>query len=223
MKIYPTITSVSGHWLEKLKEADKLGLEEVCFFPTCMMVKEREEFYKLLERSSIKKIPLVHLRSDMQLWEMDFLVQKYQTEVFNCHSLAVNPLENDLSKYRKRIFVENSLNFPEEKEMNLYAGLCLDFSHFEKIRLENHEKYLQDTNRLKNYKCGCAHISAFFKLPSFVPKFISSHFSCHYLWRLSDVDYLIRYREFFPKIAAIELENSLKRQLEVITYLSSKV
>ena len=223
MKIYPTITTVNKKHLQKLREVFSLGIEQVCFFPTCLEIKEREKFYKLLERSPIKEIPFVHLRSDMQLWEMDFFVEKYHTKVFNCHSLAVHPLKNDLSKYRQYIFVENSLNFPDEKEMNLYAGLCLDFSHLEKTRQRDYKKYLQDIDRLKNYKCGCAHISAFFKLPSFVPKFISSHFSSHYLWRLSDVNYLIRYREFFPEIAAIELENSLKRQLEVINYLSSKI
>ncbi|MGB9637398.1 MAG: hypothetical protein ACPLY7_01220, partial [Microgenomates group bacterium] len=131
MKIYPTITTTDGRYLEKLEEAERLGLKEVCFFPTCLGIKEREKFYKLLEKSAIKKIPFVHLRSDMQLWEMDFLVQKYHTEVFNCHPAKVNPLENDLSQYRRYLFVENSLNFPEEKEINLYAGLCVDFSHLE--------------------------------------------------------------------------------------------
>ncbi|MGB9637369.1 MAG: hypothetical protein ACPLY7_01045, partial [Microgenomates group bacterium] len=90
-------------------------------------------------------------------------------------------------------------------------------------RLKDPAKYTQDINCLRSHKCGCGHISAFINLSAFVPKFIRSHFSSHYLWRLSEVDYLIRYQEFFPEIAAIELENSLKRQIEIIAYLSSKI
>ena len=65
--IYPSITSQTKNGaVEKLKEADERSLTEIAFFPTGMTFQQRRSFYKQLKKSSIKKIPCLHLRNDME-------------------------------------------------------------------------------------------------------------------------------------------------------------
>ena len=119
-RIFPTITTISKNWPEKIKEVKKLGLEEVCFFPTCLKEKERKKAYKLIAETKIKKIPLVHVRGDMKPEELDFLVKNYKTRAFAIHSQTEYPLMYNYSKYKEMTFIENVFHLFNEKEIGLF-------------------------------------------------------------------------------------------------------
>src|SRR4030042_5018689 len=154
-KLYPTIVTTDGKQLEKLKEADRLGLREVCVFPTAIGLAKRKVFYQKLEQSQIKKVPIVHLRSDMAPWEIEYFINCYQTEIFNTHSNLEFPRQYDWSKYRKKIYLENVVLVLNEKEIGEFAGLCLDFSHLENDRLLRPKIYAQIIKMIEKHPCGC--------------------------------------------------------------------
>ncbi len=205
-KILPSITTVPGSfWKKKLKNT---SLKEVAVFPT--FLEERKEFYDLLEKSKVKSIPFVHLRGDMELWELDYFVQKYQTEIFNIHSKDQHPILNDFSKYKNIIYIENH-KYLSEKEINNFAGICLDLSHLEESRLLNKKKYQANKKILKKYKIGCNHISAIKK---------NLEKATHFLNDLSELDYLKKYPScYFSNFIALEFKNSLEEQLKIKKYL----
>ena len=78
-------TTTGSDWKKMVADINKLKIEEVALFPTAILRKEREELYQLLDSSSIESIPFVHLRRDMLPSELEYLIKKYKTKVFNIH------------------------------------------------------------------------------------------------------------------------------------------
>ena len=219
-KILPTITTISrGLWRNKIEEAKKLRLKEVFVFLTAINKKERKEFYKLLEKTEIEKIPFVHIRTDMELSELDYLVKNYKTEVFNIHTEEQYPFGYDCSKYKKIISIENQTAFRlKEKEIKNYAGICLDFTHLENVRLTDKKAYQHDIKVIEKYPIKCNHISAIKKYP--YSKKNKVKYDSHHLEDLSELDYLKRYpANYFSSFIAIELENSIQEQLKIRDYI----
>jgi hypothetical protein len=224
--IYPSVTTTTHNYLAQIKEAEKLGLEVVCLFLTCLDSGKRKELYKILETSSIKKIPLVHLRHDMESWELDYLWQKFNVQAFNIHPQCEYPLLQDLSKYKNHIFVEIAFAHLENfnKDVNLhkdFAGICIDFTHLEDTRLRDHKKYLEFVSEIENSICGCAHLGPIEETA--LPHPISGiyNYQSHFYHNLSQFDYLKNYPEkYFPEIMALEVENSLTEQIEAVNYLN---
>ena len=229
----PTITTLSAkfnvggnNWRDKIKEIDELGLKKVAIFPTCLNKKQRQEMYSLLEKTQIKEVPFAHLRSDMPPEELDYLVERFKTQVFNIHTERQWPLQFDLSKYQKKIFMEYSFRELQEAEVSSFRGVCLDFSHMENDRLLHKEEYQRNLVLLNKYQIGCNHISAISKAPlveredgsGYSHKF--PHHDKHTFNNLSEFGYLKNYpKEFFSNFCAIEVENSLADQLKVIDYI----
>lgn len=225
--ILPTITTThNSNWKEKIEEIDKLNLEEIALFPTCLNKEERKEMYELLAKTKLKRIPFVHIRSDFDEEEIGWLKEKYQTKVFNTHSEKLYPLFNSWDKYKKNlIYLENThLGFPED-ELKIYAGICIDFSHLENDRLLYPERYEQSLQIIKKTKIGCAHLSAIrsaIRLDREVTEEVRHDF--HKLENMTDMDYLKNYpREYFPEFMAIELENSLTEQLKIKDYIENSL
>ena len=219
-KILPTVVTTDGNHLKKLKEVNQLGLAEVCFFPTCLNLEERKNFYLLLEKSCLKKIPLVHLKDDFKLWEIEYFLKRFRTEVFNTHTSLQYPIPQEWLKCKDKIYIENTI-FPwEAKELKKFGGICLDFSHLEDARLLRREIYEANIKLLDEHSCGCAHISAVKKDLKHNEEWDLDYYGDHYFETLSEFDYLKNYPEkYFPEIIAIELENPIKEQLKVKEYL----
>ena len=224
MKIFPTIvTTTYNHsfpnYLEKIEEADFLGIKEICFFPTALEKEERKKAYRVLEKSKIESIPFVHLRHDMEPDEAGFLIKYFQTKVFNIH-FSPFFLSEKWRKYRKKIYIENTVYPWREEEIKDFAGICLDFSHLEDFRLIYSEGFRKNIKILEKYPCGCGHISAVNSKPKYEVEFNLNYYSQHYFESLADFDYLKNYpRKYFPPIIALELENSLEEQLQVKEYI----
>lgn len=197
-----------------------MGIREACLFLTNLLPEERKSLYDFLEKSKIKKIPFVHLRSDMELWELDYFVKNYSTEVFNIHTEKSYPLLYNLSKYKDIIYVENIRSFCEEEELKNWAGICLDFTHLENDRISNKKRYDAIATALEKHKIGCNHISSIKNKPTFDNDSKQQRYDKHLLENLSELDYLKNYpAHYFSRFLAIELENSIKEQLEAKNYI----
>ena len=221
MKILPTITTITlGAWKEKVKEVKKLKIKEIALFLTSLKQEERKELYQLLKETSVERIPFVHLRSDMEMWELDYLVDNYQTKVFNAHSEKKFPLSYNLDKYRNIIYIENTYDPLDEKEIKEFAGICLDLSHLENDRIFRQEKYRHNIELIEKYPCGCSHISPGKNFATLNKKNKSWPEDPHDLKNLSELDYLKRYPlKYFGGFVAIEMENSIKEQLKIKDYI----
>ncbi|MDP2909500.1 MAG: hypothetical protein Q8N69_00245 [bacterium] len=223
MRILPSITTTKGSdWRAKIKEADELGIKEVCFFLTCLDLEERKEFYELVGNSKIKSSPFIHIRNDLKEWELDFLIEKYRTKVFNIHCNVEYPLINDyyFKKYKDRIFIENIYSPLNEEELKIFGGICLDFTHLENDRLMNPEKYKHNLEILDKFKIGCNHISAIKKDLHEDAYGKEYRYDMHSFEDLSEFDYLKNYpKKYFSDFVALELENSLADQLRAKEYI----
>lgn len=219
-RIYPSITTITGKWRVLIKEIKDLGLEEVCFFPTCLVPKERKLIYKLLEETSIKYIPLVHLRHDMTVNELEYFIKRFKTKVFNIHSQinGIYPLEYDLSSYKKLIYIEN-IAAPLGNEIEEYAGICLDVSHLENMRLTDNNLFKVLASNLEKYKIGACHISAILDKPRYYPDRENPFYDSHVLYSLNNLNYVKKYKKYLSNIVALELENSISEQLKAKDYL----
>ena len=223
-KILVSITTTyNSDWRAKIKEINKFGLKEVALFPTCLNKKERRELYKILEKSVVKTIPLVHLRSDMMSEELDYLIKKFNVRAFNIHPYAEYPYNCDYRKYKKMIFIENIYRPLDEKEIKKFGGLCLDFTHLENDKILVPEKFKHNVKIIEKYPIGCNHISCMGKTSHF---FQPGHprLDRHFLRKLSQLDYLKKYpKKYFSPIVAIELANTIKKQLAIRDYLINKI
>lgn len=228
-KILLGLTTITPReWRNKVKEIDELGVKEIALFPTCLNISERKELYQQLEKTKLEKIPHVHLKGGMEIFELDYLVARFKTEVFNVHSdKAPHPPLVGCEKYFNHIYVENTPdNLPTKHDLNKYAGVCLDLSHWEAVIMENKDggKESAEIEKMASqYKIGCNHISAIKREKHFYhSRFLNEDIYCydsHWLDDLSELDYVKKYRNYLADIISIELENPLKRQMEVKKYL----
>lgn len=223
MKFLPCITTTDGSsWENKIKEANELQIEELAVFPTCLDADKRRDLYSLLEKSSIKSIPFVHIRSDMELWEVEHFIKKFNTVIFNIHSDRQNNNFNpELLKYREIICIENHSGFIPE-ELRKWGGICLDFAHMENEIMRDEFSETEYFSIIEKFPVKCAHISAITKEIRVENGIIS--YDNHMLSDLSELDYLKRYPvNYFSNYCAIELENGLKKQLEAIEYIKKLI
>ena len=223
-KILVSITTTQGSdWQGKIKEIEKLGLEEAALFPTCFERKERERLYALLLEAGIRNIPFVHIRNDMAPQELDYLIENFGAKAFNIHSNSEYPFIHDYAKHGKMIFIENVYSPLDEKEIKRFGGVCLDVSHLENDRLHEPEKYRHNLKVLEKYPIGCNHLSCFQNVPRRDENGYL-RLDSHFLEKLPEMDYLKNYpKKYFSDIVAIELENSIEEQLKVRDYLIEEI
>lgn len=220
--IPPTITTVDSDWRSRVEEINKFGFKEVNLFLTCLKEDERREIYELLKRIKIVRIPFVHLRSDMEPWELDYLAKEYRTEVYNAHTNREYPFRFDYGKRKKKIYIENTFQPYDEEEVKQFAGVCLDFAHLENARVFKPDIYRRNVEVIEKYKCGCNHISPEANFSLFNKEIWIGKKHPHVLENLSQLDYLKRYpKKYFSRHIAMEMENSIEEQLEAIKYIKS--
>ena len=224
MLILPTITTITGSsWLDKLAEVKKFKLEEICLFLTCLNREQREEAFRLLKETNVKRIPFVHLRSDMELQELDYLAEHYQTKVFNIHTQREFPLLSDCGTYKKSLCIENTYEPLDESEVEEFGGVCLDLSHLENDRILRPDVYRANVGVLEKYPPKCSHISAV-KKEKFIDEESHVRITNHYLKDLSELDYLAKYPlAYFGIVSALELENTIEEQLRAKEYISTLI
>lgn len=200
------------------------GIRNIALFPTCLSASERRALYDELETIPGLGIPHVHLRSDCDEAEIEYLSNQFGTQAFNIHPRASShPFGPIPSRFAGRMFIENVDIPAEDGELfgdggPVPGGLCPDFSHLENARLFDNQTYVATVERqLARFKVGCCHLSA---IRVGVPNHWAGMWDHHEYADLSDLDYLSRYRDVLPRNwASLELENGFHQQLLAIEYL----
>lgn len=219
------LTTIWGSdWREKIREINLLGISELALFPTVLGAEERKEFYDLLKQSHLKKTPFVHLRTDMQRWEVDFFIEYFGAEIFNIHPGAeAMQFLRENSDIKNLIYTENCLDMTDyEETLKLSAGICLDISHFEDFALRQNTPGQERFRELLNkYPVGCTHLPAVraekYEALTHGERFMV--YESHTLSSLSEVDYIKNHKRFIGKYNAIELSNTLREQIKIKEYL----
>jgi len=220
-KIYPSIATTRGaNWRQRIKEAKELKITEVCAFPTCLDAEQRKKFHQLLEDAGIKSIPLYHLRSDSEVWELEYLEKNFQIGVYNTHNSERFPITIDYGDYRKKIYIENSSALLDNGKITGFAGICIDYSHLENDRFLYKDRYEHNIKIIDDHQCGCGHLSAIREKPFYAPDLKEMCYDAHSFKDLSEFDFLKRYLpKYHPPILALELENTLTEQLKAREYI----
>jgi len=223
--------SKASNWKEKIQEINKLKIEEIAFFPTCLKQKERKELYKYLENSNIKKIPHVHIRTDFEEWELSYFVRNFGTEIFNIHPMP-EALKWEKTKYWKNLFFENMYHYPKPNSRSLFtkeafkkysiAGVCLDLSHLVSEKMIFPKNYSKTFELIKKHKIGCNHISGMKNKLYKENRSGLMIYETHFLESLDQLEYLKSLPiKFFSDIISIELENSFEQQMEAKKYIEN--
>lgn len=226
-------TTWGSDWREKAKEIEKFDIKEIALFPTALKIEERKELYDLLEKTGLEQIPHIHLRDEMELWELEYLEKRFQTQVFNIHG-EKDPhpflnFKNYLDAYCSKTYVENTENVPSEERLNDFGGICIDFSHWQDgIFFDRLDYDREMRNAVKKFRTGCGHISALGNkiiesTDVQLQEVLYKNFSKHHLDDLSELDYIKKYIDFIPDIVSIELNNSFEEQLKVKKYLEKMI
>jgi len=221
-KVLLSITSFRTDPFELIKQANELKIKEVALFLTRSDPDERKKLYECLEKSSISRIPCVHIKNDMEEWELNYLINKFKTEMFNVHTRKEFPLKNDLSKYKNKIFIENTHYFLDENEIKDYGGVCVDITHLERNKKLEKEVYEHNLSVLKKFKIGFNHISPF-NLQNEKKSF--NHYEeflkkAHVVEDLKQFDYLKNYPEnLFGPYLALETKSNLYEQVKIKEYI----
>lgn len=223
-------TTPDSDWRGKVEECKKFDIKEIALFPTSINFENRQELYKLLENSPVKNIPHVHLRTDMDMDELDYLTEKFHTQVFNIHPRKdIHPFTKNYGRHVPNIYVENADMAPEMEELEKCGGICIDFSHWQDVILRKDQEHVSRMQEaVKKFKIGCSHISAVGSILKKVqdtkyPEIIYETYGKHILSDLKELNYMKNFLEYIPEFVSIELENSFEEQLKVKKYLEDLI
>jgi len=208
-RIYPSIVTFGGDWRKMLKEVSDLKLTEISLFLTCANKTERQEIYKALKKTKVKKIPHIHARHDMTQDEFDYLVKTYNTKAFTVHyQYYLKYLKG--FKHQDKFFIENNGYGADIKNLSVLkqvGGVCIDLSHLEHHRrhiYQHKKKYETAVKAASTYKVGCNHLSAV----------LPNGLSHHKVKNFSELEYVKNIpKHFFSPYINLELGNSIKQQL----------
>ncbi len=211
-------TTRNSDWRTKVKEINEYNIRDIALFLTGLEKKEREELYRLLAHTNINSIYHVHLRGDMDEKEISYLIDTYDVQAFNIHSIRSNyPFDNLAEKFYKKTYIENTFVVPTKNELLKYGGLCVDFSHWESYKWTHLYEYYKLKNLADHFNIGCCHVSAIRYLGGIVAD------DQHIASDKKDFDYLKKYIKYLPNHISLELENSFKDQLEYKKYIQQQI
>ncbi|MCD4761537.1 hypothetical protein K8R32_01105, partial [bacterium] len=116
-RICLSITGIEDKdWQSKLDEINNLGLDTVALILESFSKKQRQLIYEALEDSSVKNIPLVHLKNDMSREEIEFLRDKYKSQYLTIHEDSFKKIEKWHGHYQN-LFLE--FNFDDYVPQNV--------------------------------------------------------------------------------------------------------
>ncbi|KKS26043.1 MAG: hypothetical protein UU87_C0004G0027 [Parcubacteria group bacterium GW2011_GWA2_42_11] len=213
--IFVGITNHEDHnWRVKMADIEKLGISEAALFLEQIPEKaERQEVYKALEKSCVKKIPLVHIRNEMDSDELELLCSRYNNPCLTIHEDTFACLDK-WRDFQKNLFLE--MNFdglvPDFVKVEKIGGFCVDLAHFKAGEEKWSDEFLYTLSKQKHHKYfACNHVSGYS---------YEKNKDVHRITDLKQFDYLKTLPKFlFSQIIAIETHNSIAEQLEFKKYL----
>lgn len=212
------------NWRDDINNLTILGITELALSFDSLTIDQRREVYRLLEPIGLKSIPLVHITSDFESWELDYLATTYKTNLFSLttDNKALLFITSSVD-YVENIILENptttkfsSLFTDETLTHALVSGICLDLKVLEQNRRSNKKKYqttihVFDHHPLKATFIGP--ISNHWYKNLFNPKNIT-------LSSLTELSYLKNIpTTYFAETIIINCDNSLEEQIEIKKYL----
>ena len=213
-KIYLSITGKENiDWQSKLEEINQLKIIEAAVFLESFNRKERDHLYKFLLKSSIKKVPFVHLRDDTDQKDIEFFIKNYQTQYFNIHEEHFDILDR-WQGYWDKLYLEMDYNSQIDKDIKVrqIGGFCIDLSHFKAAIAQGTEEANYIFQRKDKIKFVCNHLNGYDPVKK-----------CdkHTVTNLKDFDYLTTLPKFvFGQIIALEMNNSIKEQIKFKEHLT---
>lgn len=213
-KILVGITSKDDiHWPEQLEEIAKFKITEVSLFLEKLSKFQREIVYASLLKSWIKKIPLVHLRHDMDKQEIEFLIKNYQSRFLTIHEINFDYLKQWRGFYQHLFLEMNKDNHVSSLvQINKIGGFCVDLSHFKaaSIRATKEFDYILKRKDIHHY-FKCNHLNGYSP---------QQNTDLHDIKSIHNFDYLTTLPKFlFGEVIALEMENSIAEQLKYKDYL----
>jgi len=199
-------------WQQKLNDINRLRIREAALFLERFNEAQRRKIYRALLDSTIKKIPLCHIKNDMEREELVFLKNKFKTKYFTIHESSFGFLKK-WPGFRKKLYLEmDTNNYISQKVMvEKIGGFCVDLSHF-KVALTNFTKEFDYTYfRKSKANFACNHLNGYRK---------EKNTDLHTVKILKNFAYLKTLPKFiFGKVIALELENNIYQQLKFKNYL----
>lgn len=214
-KILVSITgSKDKDWEDKLRDIDKFRISKIALFLECFELSQRRKIYKALLKSTVKEIPLVHIKNDMKKGELDFLAKNFKSRYFTIHENSFEFLDK-WQGFHKRLFLEmNKDNFiAQSVKVNKIGGFCIDLAHFKAASYDhtNEFKYIIRRRRVHHY-FACNHLNGYNP---------EKNSDMHTVKSLKDFDYLKTLPKFlFGKAIGLETKNSISEQLKFKKYLT---
>ncbi len=212
-KIYPCIT---GHraidWQSQLEEINQRKIKEVSVFVEWFDKKERPHLYKFLKESCIERVPFVHLRDDTDASDIKFFIDNFKTQHFNIHEEHFKILDN-WKGYWDKLYLEMNYDGKVDKDVKVrqIGGFCIDLSHFKSTIARGGEEAEYIHQRKGKINFACNHLNGYDPI---------NMDDKHNVTDLKDFDYLTTLPKFvFSPIISLEVDNSIKDQLEFKKYL----
>jgi len=206
-KIYLSITGEKNiDWQSKLKEINKLKIDKVAVFLERFDEKERDNFYRFLLKSTIKKVPFVHLRDDVTNEEIKFFIDKFKTDCFNIHEEHFECLDK-WKDFWSKLYLEMNYDSQITKKVKVrkIGGFCIDLAHFKSAVARGAKEAHYIHSRKHKIKFTCNHLGGYSP---------EKMHDLHIIKNLKDFDYLITLPKYvFGKIIALEVDNSIKEQI----------
>jgi len=213
-RIYLGITGAKNiDWQLKLKEINRLGIDVAAVFLECFKKQQRDNLYRLLLKSSIKKVPLVHLRNDVGKKEIRFFIDNFKTQYFNIHEDSFSLLSK-WEGYWDKLYLEMNYDSKIAKNVKVrqIGGFCIDLSHFKSAIARGSEEAYYIFIRRNKIRFTCNHLNGY------SPK---KKRDLHTITTLKDFDYLTTLPKYvFGKCIALEVKNSIKEQIKFKEYLT---
>lgn len=202
-----------NHWKNKLKEINKLDIAEVALFLEWFKKPQRQKIYQALLKSKIKKIPLVHLRNDMDKSELAFLTKNFASHYFTIHEDSFNVLDKWRGFYKNLFLEMNTDNLLSANvDVTKIGGFCIDLAHFKVEETKRTKEFKYIRKRKNSHYFFCNHLNGYSP---------SKNVDLHTIKSLNDFNYLKTLPKFlFGKVIALETENSIAEQLKFKEYLS---
>lgn len=207
------ITGVKDNdWQSKLRDLNKLKISKVGLFLERFNQIQRKKIYRALLDTSIKTIPLCHIKNDMEVEELVFLESKFKTRYFTVHENSFG----FLSKWKgfgKKLYLEMNMDdyVSPRVEVEKIGGFCVDLSHFKAALTEWTKDF--DYTYFRKFKANfaCNHLNGYSS---------EKNTDLHTIKGLKDFDYLKTLPKFlFGKVIALEMENSISQQIKFKKYL----
>lgn len=200
----------------KFETINSLKIKEAALFWECHSFKKREHLYPLLLKSSLRKVPFLHIREDVTQDEIKFFRERYQTVYFNIHEDHFKLLLN-WKNYWKYLYLEMNFDGEIAKDVKVrrIGGFCVDLAHFKSaIARGTREAHYVISNKDK-ISFSCNHLGGYDEL---LLK------DMHYADSLRRFDYLTTLPKFvFGRVIALEIDNSIEEQLIFREYIVRKL